>query len=80
MNYRDGEESHFDIDLDRSSSLLTDIDIIYSFKEDECIDHWFWIENMESEEICINIDQIAMMELPLVQVERAICKMRKEEE
>ena len=80
QHYSDGRVISSSCIFDKYSSLLTEIDLVYSFEDDAFAKDWLSYTNMSEEEILINMKQISFLELPLLEAEKEMWRVRKEEE
>lgn len=71
--YRDGKKEYSSMDYHRGSALISEIETLYSYEDDEFSEDYFDYEEMDGPEVFINMNEVSMIELPLVQVEEAIC-------
>ena len=72
QHYCDGKKLVSSCELDDSSSLISQIETIYCFDEDEYAENWVTYATAACEEVLLNLEQISMLELPLTKVEEAI--------
>lgn len=74
LHYKDGHMSTIDIDFNQDENISTMISDIYSFGETNNMDCILNCTTIDGMYYMINIDNIAMLELPLLKTEDAICE------
>lgn len=74
LHHKDGHTSAIDVDFNQTETISNTISEIYSFDETSNMDCFFNCEDIYGMEYMINIDNIAMIELPLLKIENAICE------
>ncbi len=72
-HYRDGKIMRTSMDFQMDSSLISEIDTLYGFEDDRFVEDYLDYIELGGTEIIINMNEIAMIELPLIDVEEAIC-------
>ena len=78
-HYRDGKIDRTSIDFESESSLISEIETLYNFEEDKFVEDYLDYDELGGTEIIINMNEVAIIELPLVEVEEVICDSFKEE-
>lgn len=74
--FRDGKKSHTNMILDGESSLLSEINTLYELEDDQFSEDYLEYTEDCGAEIIINMNEVSLVELPLVQVEEAIGDFR----
>ena len=62
-----------DFEPDVDSSLVSEIERLYNFDNDEYADNMLYYSDLNGAEIIVNMREISLIELPLVKTEDAIC-------
>jgi hypothetical protein len=62
---------------DGDSSLISEIETLYEFEDDQFSEDYLEYDEECGAEILINMKEVSLVELPLVQVEEAICHSRE---
>lgn len=75
--YRDGKKSYTSMISDGDSSLISEIETLYEFEDDQFSEDYLEYDEECGAEIMINMKEVSLVELPLVQVEEAICHSRE---
>lgn len=73
LRYKDGMTTSTHFDPDRGSSLVSEIERLYNFDNDEYTDNMLYYSDWNGMEIIVNMREISLIELPLVKTEDAIC-------
>lgn len=73
LRYKDGMTTSTHFDSDRESSLVSEVERLYNFDNDEYTDNMLYYSDWNGMEIIVNMREIALIELPLVKTEDAIC-------
>ena len=74
LHHKDGHKSTIDIDFNQDETISNMISDIYSFGETNDMDCILNCIDINGMEYMINIDNISMLELPLLKTEDAICE------
>lgn len=72
--YVDGQKEMTDIDYNESENISEEIDNVYDFEGDIYEEKNLYYHNLQGAMIIINVNKIAMIELPLVKTEETICE------
>lgn len=73
LRYKDGMTTSTHFAPDRESSLVSEIERLYNFDNDEYTDNMLYYSDWNGVEIIVNMRAISLIELPLVKTEDAIC-------
>jgi len=73
--YADGRIGRNDINFSDDESLTDKISSVYEFGKDENDNHFLLFKNYDEAELLINWNTVSMIELPLLPVEDAICRV-----
>ena len=80
LHHTDGKKTATSFDYHQESSLLCEIERLYAFEDDSYTNVWLDYEDWDNVEILINMNEMAMIELPLTKAEAAIQHMIEMEE
>lgn len=78
IRYRDGSITQTDIEFDRSSSLLSEIDLVYSFDDYESSERMLFYEDWNGCIVAINPNEITFIELPYDQTDKALFEAQED--
>ena len=78
VRYRDGSITQTDINFDRSDSLLSEIELVYSFDDYESIERILFFEDWNGCIVSTNPREISFIELPYDQTDKAIFENQEE--
>lgn len=73
LRYKDGMTTCTDFEPDVDSSLVSEIERLYNFDNDEYADNMLYYSDLNGAEIIVNMREISLIELPLIKTEDAIC-------
>lgn len=80
LYYTDGKETVSDIDFTISDELVSEVEGIYAYGMTEYEKHVLIYKDMRGEaEVFVNMGNVAMVEMPLLALENAICAMEVDE-
>lgn len=78
VRYRDGSITQTDIDFDRSDSLLSEIELVYSFDDYESTERILFFEDWKGCIVSTNPGEISFIELPYDQTDKALFENQEE--
>lgn len=76
--FNDGQTHNINFDVYCSNELVDEIAFGYDFGDDYDYTKVVSCSEMDGAEFLINMDKVAMIEFPFIELENAICKSRKE--
>ena len=71
--YKDGRMRYADIDFNSGESISSEISSVYDFGDGAMEESLLFCHDTNGAEILLNVNQISVLEFPLLQVEEAIC-------
>lgn len=74
VHYKDGTVKNTDIYFDENESISSEISDIYSFGDTSCAENILFYNDFNGAKRFINMNNISVMEIPLLKIEDAICK------
>lgn len=76
--YKDGTDRIININFSEEESLSEEIVAIYDYGKDAFVEKFLYFQDWNGGEIIINVENVSMLELPLLEVEEAICDSMEE--
>lgn len=77
--YAGGKIEQHHIDFDQEQSLSLEISLIYEFGDEASDERFLFFQDYDGTENFSNKDNVSIIELPLFNIEEAICKEQEEE-
>lgn len=78
IHFADGTKQFEEIQFDGNESITSEISTVYDFEDSEFSEDVLFFNHMDESERMINMKNIAMLEIPLAQIERAMSKVMDE--
>ncbi|OON89276.1 helix-turn-helix domain-containing protein [Pyramidobacter sp. C12-8] len=76
--YADGKTERYNIDFGQEQSLSLEISLIYEFGDEASDERFLFFHDEDGAENFLNKEKISIIELPLFNIEEAICKEQEE--
>ena len=77
--YADGKTERYNIDFGQEQSLSLEISLIYEFGDEASDESFLFFHDEDGAENFLNKEKISILELPLFNIEEAICREQEEE-
>ena len=77
--YVDGKTERYNIDFGQEQSLSFEISLIYELGDEASDERFLFFHDNDGAENFLNKEKISILELPLFNIEEAICKEQEEE-
>lgn len=75
--YNDGNKRNLYIDFNEDESISTEIIDIYAFETSEFLEQYMLINEIHGYDILLNLDNISMLDLPLLKLENRIYELQE---